>query len=58
MTRDEEVQKRIKEWEERNHKKLEECTRLEWVNAMREIMCLTQQEAEEYLDYLASKQYE
>ena len=50
--RNEEVKLRVLEWEERNCKKLEECNRREWVEAMSQIMCLTEQKAEEYLYHL------
>jgi len=54
--RNEEVKRRVLEWEERNNMRLEECNRREWVEAMSQIMCLTELEAEEYLDYLQAKQ--
>lgn len=50
--RNQEVKRRVLEWEEKNNKKLEECTRDEWIEAMQTIMCLTQAEAEEYLGHL------
>lgn len=54
--RNEEVKRRVLEWEERNNKKLEECNSREWVEARSQIMCLTERESEEYLDYLQAKQ--
>jgi len=56
--RNEEVKHRVLSWEERNKKKLQECNREEWLEAIREIMCLTSWEAEDYLSYLIANQPE
>ncbi len=50
--RNQEVKKRVLEWEERNNKKLEDCSKEEWIAAMQNIMCLTESEAADYLEYL------
>lgn len=50
--RNEEVKRRVIQWEEANGKKLEDCNRKEWIEAMCEIMALSEFEAEEYLNYL------
>lgn len=50
--RNEEVKRRVIQWEEANGKKLEDCNRKEWISAMSGIMALSEFEAEEYLNYL------
>ena len=50
----EEIKRRIKDWEEKNGKKVKELKGEELLEAVQEIMCLTRREAEEYLSYLAS----
>lgn len=50
--RNEEMKRRVIEWEEANGKKLEDCSREEWISAMCKIMALSKFEAEEYLNYL------
>lgn len=55
MNRNEEVMARINAWEEKNHKKLKQCTTDEWITAMCEIMNLTRSEAEEYLAELVAR---
>ncbi|AGY54672.1 hypothetical protein BRDCF_p2045 [Bacteroidales bacterium CF] len=56
--RNQEVKKRVLEWEATNNKKLEKCTRDEWLEAMQTIKCLTQTEAEKYLDHLLQQRHE
>jgi hypothetical protein len=55
LTREEETKRRIKNWEEKNGKKLEDLSREEWIEAIAEIMALTEREAEAYLDSLLMK---
>jgi len=55
LTREEETKRRIKNWEEKNGKKLEDLSREEWIEAMAKIMALTEREAEAYLDSLLMK---
>lgn len=55
-SRNEEVKRRILQWEQENNKQLQECSRSEWIEAIRRIMCLTSWEAEDYLNYLLAKQ--
>lgn len=50
-----ETKRRIKNWEEKNGKKLEDLSREEWIEAIAEIMALTEREAEAYLDSLLMK---
>lgn len=50
--RNEEAKRRILKWEERNNKKLQDCTEKEWIKAAAEIFALTPWEAEEYLTHL------
>lgn len=52
MTIEEERKIRIHEWEEKNGRKLESLSREEWIEEARGIFCLTEWEAEAYLDYL------
>ena len=55
LTREEETKQRIERWEEENGKKLEDLSRKEWIEAMANIMALTEREAEAYLDSLLMK---
>lgn len=55
--RNEEVKRRIEKWEQENNKKLKDCSREEWIEAMTGIMALTRLEAEQYLDYLISQKF-
>ena len=50
--RNQKVKMRILEWEEENHKKLEDCSRKEWIAAMQNIMCLTESEARDVTNEL------
>lgn len=54
-SRNEEVKRRILQWEQENNKQLQECSREEWIEAMRGIMAMTRQETEEYLDHLLAQ---
>jgi hypothetical protein len=54
-SRNEEVKRRILQWEQENNKQLQECSREEWIEAMQGIMAMTRQETEEYLEYLLAQ---
>jgi hypothetical protein len=54
-SRNEEVKRRILEWEKENNKQLEDCSRQEWIEAMQGIMAMTRKETEEYLEYLLAQ---
>ena len=54
-SRNEEVKRRILEWEQENNKQLQECSREEWIENMKGIMAMTRQETEEYLDHLLAQ---
>ncbi len=54
-SRNEEVKRRILEWEQENNKQLQECSREEWIEAMQGIMAMTRKETEEYLDHLLAQ---
>lgn len=54
-SRNEEVKRRILEWEQANNKQLQECSREEWIEAMQGIMAMTRRETEEYLDHLIAQ---
>jgi hypothetical protein len=54
--RNEEVKRRVLMWEEKHNKKLQECNHQEWIEAIANIMCLTEYEAEDYLSYLLAQQ--
>jgi hypothetical protein len=54
-SREEEVKRRIQEWEQKNNKNLKNCSRKEWIEAMQGIMAMTRQETEEYLDHLMAQ---
>lgn len=49
-----EIRQRIKDWEQKHSKKLNELNQQEYVEAVMDIMCLTRREAEEYLSVMAS----
>jgi hypothetical protein len=55
LTREEETKKRTIAWEEKHGKKLEELNREEWIEAVAQIMAMTEREAEEYLNYLLNR---
>jgi hypothetical protein len=52
MDRNEEVKRRVLAWEQKNGKKLKDCSESEWIEAAQTILALTRFEAEEYLSYL------
>ncbi len=54
-SRNEEVKRRILQWEKENNKQLEDCSRQEWIEAMQGIMAMTRKETEEYLEYLLAQ---
>ena len=54
-SRNEEVKRRILQWEKENNKQLEDCSRQEWIVAMQGIMAMTRKETEEYLEYLLAQ---
>lgn len=54
-SRNEEVKRRILQWEKENNKQLEDCNRQEWIEAMQGIMAMTRKETEEYLEYLLAQ---
>ena len=54
-SRNEEVKRRILQWEQVNNKQLQECSREEWIEAMQGIMAMTRLETEEYLDHLLTQ---
>ncbi len=49
-----EIQERIKAWEEKHGKRIEDLNAEETVEACMEVMCLTRSEAEEYLSATAT----
>ncbi len=55
LTREEETKRRIIAWEEEHGKKLEDLTRKDWIEAVAQIMAMTEREAEEYLDHLLNQ---
>lgn len=54
-SRNEEVKRRILQWEKENNKQLKDCSRQEWIEAMQGIMAMTRKETEEYLEYLLAQ---
>jgi len=53
-TMSKEIQERIKAWEEKHGKRIEDLNAEETVEACMEVMCLTRSEAEEYLSATAT----
>ena len=52
-----EIQERIKAWEEKHGKRIEDLNAEETVEACMEVMCLTRSEAEEYLSATVKRFY-
>lgn len=46
---------RMNQWERANGMKLSELTEREWVDVVSHILCLTESEAEAYLEHLRAK---
>ena len=52
---DNETRARMEAWEQKHGKTLDQLNEEEWIEAIQEIMCLTEVEAREYLAYLERK---